>query len=178
MASAVKTISALAAVVVLAGCSFCLGTGHGTPLSREDQVLLYANQTRTALTSQVLQVTFASLVTPTPAPTFIWAGNWQVYETLAADIFGPYAMSVVVEGAEFTAVIDINKDIQLSLTGVISKDGQSALGTYTGPGVDGSFNFSALGTAQFQGCGNHGTTWGWCGARKGAGRPEPCCKPE
>ena len=167
----ILTALLLGSLAFLAACS-------PPQTSGEAQAVLYAGQTQLALTSQALAATLAAPQVPTPVPSFAWAGDWQVYETLEAERYGPYTMSVTVIGRAFSAAITMDGAARLSLEGTLSEDGLSAAGTYTSAGIEGSFSYTALGTAQFQGSGfQGGETWGWCGAREGAEQPDPCFKP-
>ncbi len=114
---------------------------------------------------------------PTPTPVFFWEGSWTVY---TGDPGGPYltdSMSVVVNGKNLTATIDMGGGNFVNITGTISDDYLSVTGSYTTSGMTGTIEWFAQGMNQFIGNGKHDTIpsdFAWCGARGGAGQPSPC----
>ena len=86
-------------------------------------------------------------------------------------------MTISVNGSAFSAVMDLSGWDDVTLAGTLSADRRSVSGTWTSPSDGGSFSFYALGILQFQGLGSGGTGSAWCGAKSGAGIPNPCQKP-
>ena len=113
---------------------------------------------------------------PTPTPVFTWAGNWTTYNGPPAGPYVSYPMTVSVEGSTFTAAVDIGGGGVVNLVGTISEDLLSVYGNWSSPNNSGTFGFFALGKNQFQGNGNDGSVWAWCGGRGSAGQPAPCLK--
>jgi len=114
---------------------------------------------------------------PTPTPEFQWAGSWTAYTDLFSTSLKTYNMTIFVNGSAFSAVMDLSGWEDVTLSGTFSADFQSASGTWTSPIKSGSFTFYALSLLQFQGSGGGGTGTAWCGAKSGAGMPNPCQKP-
>lgn len=113
---------------------------------------------------------------PTPTPEFSWAGSWTAYTNLFSGVMQTYNMTVSVNGKTFSGVVDLSGWDDATLTGTLSDDFLSVSGTWTSPTNNGTFKFFALGLLQFQGNGNDGAVWAWCGSRSSAGEPDPCLK--
>ena len=114
---------------------------------------------------------------PTPTPEFQWAGSWTAYTDLFSTSLQTYNMTIRVSGQAFSAAMDLSGWDDVTLTGTFSADFQSVSGTWASPSDGGSFTFYALGLLQFQGRGGGGSGTAWCGAKSGAGMPNPCQKP-
>ncbi len=116
---------------------------------------------------------------PTPTPAFAWEGSWTTYNVATDGTWSmTYPMSISVNKKDFSATIDVGGGNIIELTGTISDDYLSVSGTWTSPGLTGTFKFVSLGVNQYQGNGDNGTEiFGWCGGRGGAGEPSPCYVP-
>ncbi len=116
---------------------------------------------------------------PTPTPVIDWQGAWTTYNAAQDNSWHfSYPMTLTVSGSALTGVVDLGGGDYVSLTGTITEDYTAVSGTWTSPGLSGTFEFFALGPNQFQGNGDNGSQiFGWCGSRNGAGEPSPCYSP-
>jgi hypothetical protein len=113
---------------------------------------------------------------PTPTPTFVWQGSWTLFAGDPGGNFIDLPLTVNINDKTLIASITDGGEA-VTFTGTISDDGLSVNGNYSGPDTDGTFEWFALGTDQFQGNGEGATgPYAMCGGRGGAGQPSPCLK--
>jgi hypothetical protein len=107
---------------------------------------------------------------PTPTPSYIWTGHWDVWVT-----GNPSSMDLTQSGTSVTGTYHASSDY--GITGTTSEGGRTLSGTVLGPAVAFVFRMTTD-TNQFTGY--YATTlshYDWCGARNGAGQPSPCQGP-
>ena len=86
-------------------------------------------------------------------------------------------MNTTVTGNAFEATIE-GDETTVTFSGTISEDYMTVSGTWEEAGFTGSFRFYALGVNQFQGnYHDEPDAIAMCGARAGAGFPDPCYMP-
>ena len=114
----------------------------------------------------------------TTTPEFDWGGTWFV--SLGDPLSGMFVegtMNATVSGNAFTATIE-GEGSTVTFNGTISEDYMTVSGTWEEAGFTGSIRFYALGVNQFQGNYHDGPdAIALCGARAGAGFPDPCFMP-
>lgn len=115
---------------------------------------------------------------PTPTPEFDWSGAWSV--SMGSPCGGDpdfYTLNAAVDGNVFAATIDTGGST-ITYTGTISEDYMTVSGTWDELGIEsGSFKFYAVGVSQFNGNFQRTDMYAMCGARGGAGYPDPCYVP-
>lgn len=116
---------------------------------------------------------------PSPTPAFDWGGTWSVSRGPASGgFYTVWTMTAAVSGKEFTGSVDI-LGTMITFFGTISDDYMRVSGTWQeDPDETGPFTFYAVGNDQFNGNYSDGPdAFGMCGARGGAGYPDPCYLP-
>lgn len=113
---------------------------------------------------------------PTPTPQFTWEGTWDTLNYPVGELGIVITMTTTVNGRSFSGVMNVPGMDPVLLSGTIDNDWLTVSGTYTDGTAEGTFKFYAVGINQFNGSGRNAEVMAWCGARSGAGFPDPCYK--
>jgi len=111
---------------------------------------------------------------PTPTPSFVWTGNWNVWINGTAG-----TMNLAQSGSSISGTLSVGA-ISYDMSGSVSDGGRKASGqAKQGGTVSAEYTWTMLDNQdQFRGSYTTpppgGTSGSWCGARNGMGMPAPC----
>lgn len=148
-------------------------TAASYPVATNPLTAPTSTPTRTATRTPTATQTATTIhtATQTATPQSGWAGEWVVYLEQKDGSYLSSTINISVDGTQLGASATIG-GIAYTYSGTIYNDGQIATGSWVTATADGWFWWTTSGIGQFTG--SNEARLGFCGARIGLSRPQPC----